>query len=151
MQKFMRALWSVLALSMALTAGVQAGAPRQEALALVEKAASFAIRSGEDMLVAEVNEKNGPFNLGEVYVFVYDLHGTLIADPVNKSLVGQNNLDKPDVTGKLFRKEFLEVATRQGTGWVDYQFTNPVSGKVEPKSSFVKRLGDIIIIAGVYH
>ncbi len=150
MKLFVRMALGAL-MTWALAAGAQAASTKQEAQALVEKAAEFANRSGTDLLVAEVNEKNGPFHRGELYVFVYDLDGTLIADPVNKNLVGQNNLGKPDVSGKLFRKEIVEVAKKQGTGWVEYQFTNPVSGKVEPKSSFVKKLGDIIIIAGAYH
>ncbi len=127
-----------------------AGPTKQDAQALVEQAAQFAAKSGKDQLIAEVNKKDGSFNKGELYVFVYDLKGTLIADPVNPSLVGQNNLAKPDAEGKLFRKEFVDVATQQGSGWVEYKYNNPVSGKVEPKASFVKKQGDIIIIAGVY-
>ena len=127
-----------------------AGPTKQDAQALVEQAAQFAAKSGKDKLIAEVNKKDRSFNKGELYVFVYDLKGTLIADPVNPSLVGQNNLAKPDAEGKLFRKEFVDVATQQGSGWVEYKYNNPVSGKVEPKASFVKKQGDIIIIAGVY-
>jgi cytochrome c len=123
---------------------------KQDAQAIVEKAAAFAATNGKDKLIAEVNKKDGSFNKGELYVFVYDLNGTLIADPVNQSLLGQNNLAKPDADGKLFRKEFVEVAKSQGKGWVDYKYANPVSGKVEPKASYVLKQGDVIIIAGVY-
>ena len=123
---------------------------KQDAQAIVEKAAAFAATNGKDKLIAEVNKKDGSFNQGELYVFVYDLNGTLIADPVNPTLLGQNNLAKPDADGKLFRKEFVEVAKSQGKGWVDYKFTNPASGKVEPKASYVLKQGDVIIIAGVY-
>jgi cytochrome c len=127
-----------------------AGPSKQDAQALVEQAAQFAAKSGKEQLIAEVNKKDGPFNKGELYVFVYDMKGTLIADPVNQNLVGQNNLAKPDAEGKLFRKEFVDVASQQGSGWVEYKYANPVSGKVEPKASYVKKQGDIIIIAGVY-
>lgn len=127
-----------------------AGPGKQDAEAIVGKAVAFAEANGKDKLVAEVNKKDGQFNQGELYVFVYDMSGTLIADPVNQALVGQNNLTKPDAEGKLFRKEFVSVAKAQGSGWVDYKFKNPVSGKVEPKASFVKKQGDVIIIAGVY-
>ena len=130
--------------------GALASPTKQDAQALVENAAEFAVKSGKDQLIAEVNKKEGAFNKGELYVFVYDLQGTLIADPVNKSLVGQNNVGKPDAEGKLFRKEIVEVANQKGSGWVDYKFANPMSGKVEPKSSYVKKQGDVIIIAGIY-
>jgi cytochrome c len=141
-------LLAVISSFVAVTAS--AAPTKQDAQALVEKAAQFAAQSGKDQLVSEVNKKDGSFHKGELYVVVYDLKGTMIADPVNKTLLGQNNLAKPDVDGKLFRKEFVEVANQQGSGWVDYKFVNPVSGKVEPKTSYVKKQGDVIIIAGVY-
>jgi signal transduction histidine kinase len=148
-------LKSIRTLCLALVSSVVAlvavaGPTKQDAQSLVEEAAQFAAKSGKDGLIAEVNKKDGAFNKGELYVFVYDLKGTLVADPVNPNLVGQNNLAKPDAEGKLFRKEFVEVATQKGSGWVEYKYNNPVSGKVEPKASFVKKQGDIIIIAGVY-
>jgi cytochrome c len=130
---------------------VASAAPsKQDAQTIVEKAAAFATTNGNDKLIAEVNKKDGQFNQGELYVFVYDLEGTLIADPVNSNMLGQNNLAKPDADGKLFRKEFVEIAKSQGKGWVDYKFANPVSGKVEPKASYVLKQGNVIIIAGVY-
>ena len=150
MIKFFRAtLFAVMASLTAL--GANAASPtKEDAQAIVEKAAAFATAGGNDKLVAEVNKKDGEFNKGELYVFVYDLNGTLIADPINKNLVGQNNVAKPDAEGKLFRKEFVETAKNQGSGWVDYKYLNPASGKVEPKVSYVKKQGDIVIIAGVY-
>lgn len=150
MIKMIRATLFALVASLA-TVGAHAASPtKSDAQAIVEKAAAFASTSGNDQLVAEVNKKDGEFNKGELYVFVYDLNGTLIADPINKALVGQNNTAKPDAEGKLFRKEFVETAKSQGSGWVDYKYMNPASGKVEPKTSYVKKQGDIVIIAGVY-
>jgi cytochrome c len=142
-------LFAFLASLIAFSAGA-ATPGKPEAQAIVEKAAAFAASNGKDKLIAEVNKKDGSFNQGELYVFVYDLTGTLVADPVNTNLVGQNNVSKPDADGKLFRKEIVEVANKQGSGWVDYRFANPASGKVEPKTSYVKKQGDMIIIAGVY-
>ncbi len=152
MIKTLRATLFALVSSFALLSpSVHAASPtKADAQAIVEKAAAFASASGKDQLLAEVNKKDGQFNQGELYVFVYDLEGTLIADPINKSLLGQNNVAKPDAEGKLFRKEFVETAKTKGTGWVDYKYLNPTSGKVEPKTSYVKKQGDIIVIAGIY-
>jgi signal transduction histidine kinase len=136
--------------SFVMPAAASASPTQEDAKSLVEKAASFAAANGKEKLVAEVNRKDGQFNQGELYVFVYDSTGTLIADPVNTSMLGQNNVAKPDADGKLFRKEIVDVANTQGSGWVKYKYANPVSGKVEPKASYVKKQGDVIIIAGVY-
>jgi cytochrome c len=149
MIKFLRA--SVFALLSSLVVMTAQAAPsKEDAQAIVEKAAAYATANSPDQLVAEVNKKDGEFNKGELYVFVYDLNGTLIADPINKNLVGQNNTTKPDAEGKMFRKEFVETAKTKGSGWVDYKYLNPVSGKVEPKISYVKKQGDLVIIAGIY-
>jgi signal transduction histidine kinase len=66
------------------------------------------------------------------------------------ALIGKNQVSEPDADGKLFRKEIVEVANTKGTGWVNYKYKNPTSGAVEPKTSYVKKQGDLIIIAGVY-
>jgi cytochrome c len=149
MIKFLRAsAFALLSSLVVMTA--QANPTKADAQAIVEKAAAYATANSPDQLVAEVNKKDGEFNKGELYVFVYDMNGTLIADPINKNLVGQNNTAKPDAEGKMFRKEFVETAKTKGSGWVDYKYLNPVSGKVEPKISYVKKQGDLVIIAGIY-
>ena len=59
-------------------------------------------------------------------------------------------MDVPDVDGKLYRKEMVTLAKTKGRGWVDYKYRNPVSGKVEPKTSYLAKTGDMIIICGIY-
>ena len=140
----------VVFLSFLVSFAAHAAADKQEAQALVEKAVAYAQTNGKDKLVTEVNKKNGPFHQGDLYVFVFDLDGTVIANPANPEVVGKNDIAKPDADGKLFRKDILNVAKTQGSGWVDYKWLNPTNGKVEPKTSYVKKQGDVIIGAGVY-
>ncbi len=123
---------------------------RNDAVKMVEKASAFLLANGKDKLIAEVNIKGGAFHQGELYVFVTDLSYTMVAHPVNPKLIGQYIVDVPDVDGKLYRKEIVEVAKTKGRGWVTYKYKNPVSGKVEPKTSYVARAGDLIIICGIY-
>lgn len=54
-----------------------------------------------------------------------------------------------DTDGKLFQQEFLTVAAKGG-GWVDYKWTNPTTLKVEPKTAYVERVGELTIGCGVY-
>jgi cytochrome c len=150
MNKMFRGALIALLSSFVAFGASAANATKEEAQAIVEKAAALASTGGKDQLVAEVNKKDGQFNKGELYVVVYDLTGTTIAHPVDKSLIGQNNVSKPDAEGKLFRKEFVDTAKNQGSGWVDYKYLNPTNGKVEAKTSYVKKQGDLVIIAGVY-
>jgi signal transduction histidine kinase len=57
----------------------------------------------------------------------------------------------PDTDGKLFRKEIIELGKSKAEGgWVDYKYKNPASGKIEQKTSFVKKGGDLIFVCGIY-
>jgi len=123
---------------------------RDDAVKMVEKAAAFSRANGKDKLIAEVNVRNGQFHQGELYVYVTDLAYTILAHPVNPRLIGQYIVDVPDVDGKPYRKEMVEMARTKGRGWVDYKYKNPVSGKVEPKTSYLSKTGDMIIICGIY-
>ena len=71
-------------------------------------------------------------------VNVVDFKGVLLASSLNEKLRGKDTLESKDPSGKAFVKEFIATA-QKGEGWVDYQFINPVSKKLEERSMFVKR------------
>lgn len=121
-----------------------------EAKEMVEKAAAYYQANGKDKALKEYNNPKGQFVKGELYVFAYDMSGTVIAHPVNAKLVGVNTLETPDVDGKLWRKEGMEMVKKSGAGWVDYKFKNPQSGKVEQKTTYLKKVGDIVLGCGAY-
>jgi cytochrome c len=116
----------------------------------VDKAADFYKANGREKTLAELSARNGRFQKGDVYVFAYDLDGAVIAHPINPKLIGKNLLDVPDVDGKFFRKEILQTATVKGSGWVDYRYRNSENGKTEPKTTYVRKVGDIILACGIY-
>ncbi|HET9642002.1 MAG TPA: cache domain-containing protein [Burkholderiaceae bacterium] len=150
MFKIVRIALITIAFGLLQSSAWAAQATKADAEGIVEKAATFAAKNGPDKLVSEVNKKDGPFHQGELYVFVFDKTGTVVAHPVNPALVGKNQVSEPDADGKLFRKEILEVAQTKGSGWVDYKYKNPVTGAIEAKTSYVKKQGDLIIAAGAY-
>jgi signal transduction histidine kinase len=48
-------------------------------------------------------------------------------------------------------REFIAVAKNPGQGWVDYKWPNPITNKIEDKSSYVEKLGDDYWVGvGVY-
>jgi cytochrome c len=116
----------------------------------VDRAADFYKTNGRDKTLAELNTRNGRFQKGDVYVFAYGLDGSVIAHPINPKLIGKNLLDVPDVDGKFFRREILQTATTQGSGWVDYRYRNSENGKTEPKTTYVRKVDDIILACGIY-
>jgi len=121
-----------------------------EAKAMVEKAAAYYQANGKEKALKELNTPTNQFVKGELYAFAYDMSGTMVAHPKNQKLVGMNLLNTPDVDGKLFRKEIIELAKKSGSGWVDYKYKNPQSNKIEQKTTYLKKTGDVVICCGAY-
>ncbi len=147
-RKILTLLLSSLALT--LTSPSWATEPTEkDAIAMVEKGAAALKKLGFDALKAKIAAKDPEFNQGELYLYIRGLDGTTLAHP-NAALVGKNLIDVPDVDGKMYRKDIVELAKGKGKGWVDYKFKNPATGKVEPKSTYILRQGDQIVEAGIY-
>ena len=125
-------------------------ADREDAKALVKRAAAYAKYQGKEKALAEISTPKGMFDKGELYVFAYDLQGVMLAHPKNPTLIGQNLMNVPDTEGKLFRKEIVERAKSEGSGWVDYVYLNPETNKQEHKTTYFQKVGDIILCCGVY-
>ena len=142
------ALVMCFVLGLAFASGALAS--QKEAKALVDKAAAYAKANGKDAALKEINLAKGQFDKGELYVFAYDMSGKVIAHPKNPKLIGKDLINVPDPDGKLFRKEIVEVAKTKGTGWVDYKYTNPETKKIEAKTTYVVKVGDVILCCGTY-
>ena len=82
---------------------------------------------------------------GPTYVFVdemTDVHGASRAFvfPPDPSLEGLAWGPLVDDFGTDLILEFYRVATNFGEGWVYYSFTNPATGRAEPKASYFKSI-----------
>lgn len=127
----------------------QAAPNEKDAVALAEKGAQFMRTHGRAEMVARINSKDAEFNQGALYLAMRDMNGITVAHPTT-ALIGKNLLDVPDADGKLFRQEMVALARGPGRGWVDYKFRNPETGKVEAKRTYVLRVGDVALEAGIY-
>lgn len=122
----------------------------KEAIAMVEKGAAFMKASGKDEMIKRINAKDPDFLQGALYLTMRDQKGVILANPVNPAMIGKDLVDVPDTDGKLFRREILELAKTAGKGWVDYKFKNPATGKVEAKTTYIYKVGDVTLEAGIY-
>jgi cytochrome c len=151
MNRFMKVLVSLcVAFGVGVCHASAEDPTKDDAVKMVEKAVLFAKSNGKDKALAEINQKGGQFHHGELYVFVYDLQGTIVGHPINPKLVGKNMMEVPDPDGKFYRKTIVEVATTKGQGWVDYKYKNPDNNKIEAKTTYFQRGGDLIFAAGIY-
>jgi signal transduction histidine kinase len=120
------------------------------AVKMVTSAVSFITTNGNDEGIKTLSDSTGQFVKGELYVFAYDTSGTMVAHPKNPKLIGKNLINVPDVDGKLFRKDIIQVALTKSTGWVDYKYKNPTSGKIEAKTTYVALAGTLVVCCGIY-
>ncbi|CAA7613895.1 methyl-accepting chemotaxis protein [Magnetospirillum sp. SS-4] len=123
---------------------------REEAIAMVERAAAFYRKEGRERLISAVADKNGAFLEKDLYVVIQDLAGRVIGHGRNPGLVGADGTTLKDANGKLFSKEMIDTARRDGSGWVDYVWANPATKVLENKSSYVKQVDDIVLCVGIY-
>jgi hypothetical protein len=132
------------------TRTISAATP-DDAQALVRSAVDYHRSHGRAALLAAISDPRGPFRTGDIYAFVYDHDMRILAHPVRPELVGTILIDGKDwAGGTTFRSEIREVALSKGSGWVDYEYRNPASGAIEPKTTCVERSDDLIICAGAY-
>lgn len=123
----------------------------KDAIAMAERGAAFIKANGKDEMMKRISAKDPDFVQGSLYVDMRDLHsGIVLAHPINPSIVGKDLVDVPDASGKKYRREIIELAQKKGKGWVDYQYKNPTSGKIEPKTTYILRVGDVVLEAGIY-
>ena len=146
-------LLAALGMMLAPAAGIASGerGNADEAKAMVERAAAFLKDAGPDKAFEAFNDPaNKDFHDRDLYIFVRGMDGNTVAHGANKGMIGHTNLELKDADGKPYNKEMIHLANSTGSGWVDYRWVNPVSHKIEPKSSFIVKVGDYVVGAGFY-
>jgi signal transduction histidine kinase len=147
-----RIVGMVVVMSLLLVSGAVAadkGTPA-EAEALVKKAVAFIKANGKDKAFAAFTNKDPLFIDRDLYIFVYDITGKVMAHGQNPKMVGKDLSDLTDPDGKPFVKERIEIAKTKGSGWQDYKFTNPTNKKIEQKRAYVEKYQDLIVGSGAY-
>jgi cytochrome c len=123
----------------------------KEAIAMAERGAALVKAKGKEEMMKRINAKDPDFVQGSLYVDLRDVKtGIVLAHPYNPSIVGKDLTDVPDANGKKYRREIIELAAAKGKGWVDYQYKNPTSGKIEPKTTYILLVDGVILEAGLY-
>jgi hypothetical protein len=123
---------------------------KQKAKDWVAKAIEFYKASGREIALAEFTNPKGPFVQDDMYIFVLDSKGNMVAHGVNEKYTDKSFVDLKDSTGKNFIREIIEAANTNGSGWVEYQWYNPVNKETKPKSLYFEKIDDLIICSGIY-
>ncbi len=151
--KYLRTLLAfALAAFMSLGASAQEHGTREEAKAMTEQAAAHIKKVGTEQAFKDFSTDKANWTKKDLYVFVIDMKGQIMAHGVNDKLIGKNLIEMKDQNGKLFTKEMVELARTKGSGWVEYEWAHPQTKKVEGKASYVLKLPnfDGFVSVGIY-
>jgi len=135
--KFIRSS-AALVLGAVLVVSAWANATRSEAQAQVAAAVSHVKKVGLEQAIKDFNSAP-EWKVKGMNVIVNNMSGMVLASSLNERLVGKSTLELKDPSGKEFVKEFVSTA-KKGEGWVDYQFINPETKKLEERSMFVRKV-----------
>lgn len=124
---------------------------RDEAVAMVKRVQAEFKADGAGATFKAVSDKSTKaYHDRDLYPFVYDMTGRCVAHGARPALIGKNLIDLKDQDGKFLIREMVAVAKGPGHGWVDYKWPNPLTNKIEDKSSYVEKMGDYFVGVGVY-
>ncbi len=125
----------------------------EAAKALAERAAGFLAKTGPDVAFPRFMNRQGGFVAGDLYVFVFDFEGTLRASggwpETVGSRVGVADGTDDGASGGIYTR-MRRLALDAGKGWVEYAWYNPCTRKMEPKASYIVRVGNFIVGVGAY-
>jgi signal transduction histidine kinase len=145
--KFIRTMLMFAASVAVSVSAWAAGATRSEAQAQVAAAVAHAKKVGTEQAIKDFNAAPEWKAKGMNVVF-NDMKGLVLASSLNERLVGKQTYEMKDPSGKEFVKDFTATA-QKGEGWVDYQFVNPETKKLEERSMFVRKVAGFEGYVGV--
>jgi cytochrome c len=125
-------------------------ATSDEAKALGDKAVALIQESGQEKAFAAFNDTAGDFVMKDLYIFVVDMNGTMLAHGATADLIGKDMMGFQDQTGKYPIKDMTEMAKTQSEGWVDYKWPHPITKSIGDKSTYFHKVGDILVCCGFY-
>lgn len=151
-------IWPVVLIMSATTPsfGTRGPPPLHQAAeieALVNRAAEVLEERGSGAF-GEFRKKGSPWRYGDVYLFVVNMQGVVLFNAAHPNREGRDLLNERDADGKQFHRDFVEIVSRFGSGWVDYMFPRPGQAVPSVKWSYVcgTRIDgvEVLIGAGVY-
>jgi signal transduction histidine kinase len=128
---------------------------KEEAIAMVKRVQEQFKKDGSEATFKAITDKTTKaYHDRDLYPFVYFLErskrGVNVAHGASPSLVGKNIYDIKDMDGKFLIHEMVDICNSVGKGWVHYKWPNPVTKKIEDKSSYVEKMGDYFVGVGIY-
>jgi hypothetical protein len=95
-----------------------------EMKAFVAEAALYAREHGRTEAISAFNDPDGEFVRDELYIFAYDMNGTVLALPFQQGFIGTNRSEVHDSSGVAYIAGMSRLAA-EGGGSICYLYPNP--------------------------
>jgi len=133
----------------------EASATREEVIEMCKTAAAMVLED-KDAAIAEIGNPKGKFVWKNSYVFLMNMDGKMLAHPMIPQLTEKDNLldvtDKNKDKPKKIFVEFVDIAQKNGEGWLWYMWPKPNNRTPVDKFTYIYRVGftDMFVGAGIY-
>ena len=139
----------VLAVGVGTAAHAAERATPREARTMFEQAVLYMEQNGPERAFAAFNDRQGQFVRKDLYVFAIDDKGVYHASgAAPEALVGLKVLDTTDAAGNPLFREMIDATRVTQEATVRYVWLNRATNKVEPKVSYVRKLGQYVVGVG---
>ena len=145
---------------LALCASAADKSTQADAVELIKKAQALVKEKGTEKAAAELNNPDSPFNSksdinphGDLYIFSINQIGFQLIHGKNARIRGTNKMDMRDQDGVYLIRDLVKLCYgKDGKGWVNYRWPNPVTKEMEAKSGYIERVpgADICLGTGIY-
>jgi signal transduction histidine kinase len=121
-----------------------------EAVAMADAAVAHITAVGAEKAYHDFTDGAPGFRDRDLYVVVYDLSGRVLAHGGNPKMVGNDLLGMLDAEGRPFVKERVQLARSKEKFWHDYKFSDPLTKKIRPKSTYCEQVASTAVCVGIY-
>jgi len=129
---------------------------KDDVVAFVKQAIAFEKANGRDKFFSEVINPSGLFHFKagtkkDLYIFVYDEKGVVLAHGTRLDLVGRDRWNDKDPDGKFWIRDWTDLVHKSGSGWIAYKEYNPsANNNIMNKSSYVTLVDGMVVGCGIY-
>ena len=145
---FLLSLMTIVALPVLAT--FEAPTNETELKSFVESAVAHVKEVGKEQAIKDFMNLNSSWVRGDVYIFADDFNGTALVFPYRPKVVGTYRMDERNDQG-VYVSKVLNAIARNGSGFYEYRYINPISNQTEPKITYVAKVdGTWYLGSGIY-
>jgi signal transduction histidine kinase len=146
-----RAVLALSLLTLASASFAQERGTKDEAKAMTDAAFEYIKKVGPEKAYKDFTFDKAAWSKKDLYVSVYDSKGINLAHGANEKLVGKDLSGVKDANGVAVVAGLISVAAKGG-GWLDYDWPDPLTKKIMPKSTYTRKQpnGEGTVCVGIY-